>query len=113
MFDYGEMLRFLADNPPGSDAERNAHASLLELIATCVREDGPEPNDMHAELAALMSGCDEATRAIEDDSAPAMSPDQSDALAQLRRRYAGTFAAHAAFAARAGEVTTVKPVHVN
>jgi len=40
MPDYGDILRFLAENPPGLEAERNLHASLLELLATCLRTDG-------------------------------------------------------------------------
>ncbi|MCG8648272.1 MAG: hypothetical protein MI861_00475 [Pirellulales bacterium] len=39
MPDYGEILRFLAQNPPQLDAERKVHASLLELLAQCLRED--------------------------------------------------------------------------
>ena len=38
MPDYGEILRFLAQNPPQLDAERKVHASLLELLAQCLRE---------------------------------------------------------------------------
>jgi len=39
MPDYGDILRFLAQTPPQSDAERQMHASLLELIAECLRSD--------------------------------------------------------------------------
>lgn len=39
MPDYGEILRFLAQNPPQLDAERKLHASLLELLAQCLRSD--------------------------------------------------------------------------
>lgn len=39
MPDYGEILRFLAQNPPQLDAERKVHASLLELLAQCLREE--------------------------------------------------------------------------
>lgn len=42
MPDYGEILRFLAQTPPQSDAERQMHASLLELLAECLRSDDPE-----------------------------------------------------------------------
>lgn len=42
MPDYGEILRFLAKTPPQSDAERQMHASLLELIAECLRSDDPQ-----------------------------------------------------------------------
>jgi hypothetical protein len=39
MPDYGEILRFLAKNPPQIDAEKQLHASLLELLAACLRSD--------------------------------------------------------------------------
>jgi hypothetical protein len=39
MPDYGEILEFLAANPPQLAAERELHASLLELIAKCLRSD--------------------------------------------------------------------------
>lgn len=39
MPDYGEILRFLAKNPPQLDAEKQLHASLLELLAACLRTD--------------------------------------------------------------------------
>lgn len=39
MPDYGEILKFLADNPPQMGAERELHASLLELLAKCLRSD--------------------------------------------------------------------------
>ena len=41
MPDYGEILQFLAQNPPQADAERKLHASLLELLAQCLRTDQP------------------------------------------------------------------------
>ncbi len=37
MPDYGEILTFLAANPPQLSAERELHASLLELLAKCLR----------------------------------------------------------------------------
>ncbi|HEX2448970.1 MAG TPA: hypothetical protein VHK26_12430 [Methyloceanibacter sp.] len=39
MPDYEEILSFLAANPPQLAAERELHASLLELIAKCLRSD--------------------------------------------------------------------------
>lgn len=42
MPDYGEILKFLAKNPPQLDAERKLHASLLELMAQCLRSDDPD-----------------------------------------------------------------------
>ena len=37
MPDYGEILKFLAANPPQRETERKLHASLLELMAQCLR----------------------------------------------------------------------------
>lgn len=58
MPDYGDILKFLAGNPPQSAAERSMHASLLELLATCLRSteiEGDavatthgEPNNLHS-----------------------------------------------------------------
>jgi hypothetical protein len=42
MPDYGDILRFLAQTPPQTNAERQMHASLLELIAECLRSDDAE-----------------------------------------------------------------------
>lgn len=39
MPDYGEILAFLAANPPCLEAERELHASLLELLAQCLRSE--------------------------------------------------------------------------
>ena len=38
MPDYGDLLRFLAQNPPALEAERRVHASLLELLGACLRD---------------------------------------------------------------------------
>ncbi len=38
MPDYGEILSFLAANPPQFEDERELHASLLELLAKCLRD---------------------------------------------------------------------------
>ena len=53
MPDYGEILEFLAANPPKLEAERELHASLLELLAKCLRneqvftgEEGEEDHDL-------------------------------------------------------------------
>jgi hypothetical protein len=42
MPDYGEILAFLAANPPQLEAERELHASLLELLAKCLRSEETE-----------------------------------------------------------------------
>jgi len=39
MPDYGEILAFLADDPPQIEEERELHASLLELLAKCLRSE--------------------------------------------------------------------------
>lgn len=39
MPDYGDILAFLAANPPELEAERELHASLLELLAKCLRSE--------------------------------------------------------------------------
>ncbi|GAB4225189.1 MAG: hypothetical protein Kow0032_00420 [Methyloligellaceae bacterium] len=41
MPDYGEILRFLAQNPPQFEAEKKLHASMLELLAQCLRSGEP------------------------------------------------------------------------
>lgn len=45
MPDYEEILSFLAANPPQLAAERELHASLLELIAKCLRSDAMAAED--------------------------------------------------------------------
>ncbi len=37
MPEYGEILNFLAKNPPQFASERAVHASMLELMASCLR----------------------------------------------------------------------------
>ncbi|MFA9387117.1 MAG: hypothetical protein ACERIE_03505 [Methyloceanibacter sp.] len=37
MPDYGELLAFLAANPPQVENDRELHASLLEMLAKCLR----------------------------------------------------------------------------
>jgi hypothetical protein len=48
MPDYEEILTFLAANPPTLAAERELHASLLEMIAKCLRSDAAEEEDERA-----------------------------------------------------------------
>lgn len=45
MPDYEEILTFLAANPPTLAAERELHASLLEMIAKCLRSDAAEEQE--------------------------------------------------------------------
>jgi hypothetical protein len=49
MPDYEEILTFLAANPPKLADERELHASLLELIAKCLRSDASEDDDEGAD----------------------------------------------------------------
>jgi hypothetical protein len=50
MPDYEEILAFLAANPPKLAAERELHASLLELIAKCLRSEAmPEEDESSTE----------------------------------------------------------------
>jgi hypothetical protein len=51
MPDYEEILTFLAANPPKLAAERELHASLLELIAKCLRSDAADDDEDAAEEA--------------------------------------------------------------
>jgi hypothetical protein len=44
MPDYGEILTFLAANPPEMASERELHASLLELLAKCLRSEETAEN---------------------------------------------------------------------
>ena len=46
MPDYEEILSFLAANPPQLATERELHASLLELIAKCLRSESDEDDEM-------------------------------------------------------------------
>ncbi len=56
MPDYGSILRFLAENPPQHAAERDLHASLLELLASCLRNKGEPACQVQESAAALMRG---------------------------------------------------------
>ena len=55
MADYGEILEFLAANPPQFAAERELHASLLEMIAKCLRSDASADDEDEAALAGLQT----------------------------------------------------------
>lgn len=60
MPEYGDLLIYLASHPPEGPAERRVHASMLELIAACMRDDRlAEP----VELAALRARYDSTARA--------------------------------------------------
>lgn len=48
MPDYSDLLDFLAKNPPQLESERQLHASLLELMAQCLRnEELPPAEEKH------------------------------------------------------------------
>jgi hypothetical protein len=55
MPDYEEILAFLAANPPQLAAERELHASLLELIAKCLRSDAMSDEEDEALTEGLPS----------------------------------------------------------
>jgi hypothetical protein len=55
MPDYEEILSFLAANPPQLASERELHASLLELIAKCLRSDSMSEEDDEALTEGLQS----------------------------------------------------------
>lgn len=52
MPDYGEILAFLAANPPQLSAERELHASLLELLAQCLRSERVSTTDTDGDEAS-------------------------------------------------------------
>ncbi|MFD0986820.1 hypothetical protein [Methyloligella solikamskensis] len=52
MPDYGEILAFLAANPPCLEAERELHASLLELLAQCLRSEQGVCDEASTEFGA-------------------------------------------------------------
>ena len=55
MADYGEILEFLAANPPQFAAERELHASLLEMLAKCLRSDTMAAEEDEASYAGLQT----------------------------------------------------------
>ncbi len=57
MADYGEILEFLAANPPQFAAERELHASLLEMIAKCLRSDVMAAEEDEASFDDLQTRC--------------------------------------------------------
>jgi hypothetical protein len=54
MPDYEDILSFLAANPPHLDAERELHASLLELLAQYLRAEQSEPADDDEECSEML-----------------------------------------------------------
>lgn len=54
MPDYAEILKFLAKHPPQMTAERELHASMLELLAQCLRG-SQENSTLHKDVEADMS----------------------------------------------------------
>jgi hypothetical protein len=55
MADYGEILEFLAANPPQFAAGRELHASLHEMIAKCLRSDTLADEEDEAALDGLQT----------------------------------------------------------
>lgn len=63
MPNYADILEFLARNPPQLAAERQLHASLLELMALCLRSDSQLPDSRRGEL--VQWGTDGGARALD------------------------------------------------
>lgn len=57
MPDYEEILTFLAANPPTLAAERELHASLLEMIAKCLRSDAEDEEQDEGASEELRGRC--------------------------------------------------------
>lgn len=55
MTEYEEILIYLAENPPHVDGERHVHASMLELLANCIRDEKPITEVMPQSLAAQLN----------------------------------------------------------
>jgi len=54
MPDYSDLLDFLSKNPPQLESERQLHASLLELMAQCLRnEELPPAEETNAAVEPL------------------------------------------------------------
>ncbi len=49
MPNYAEILAFLANNPPRGESDRELHASLLELVAQCLRSNQLQMDDEDGE----------------------------------------------------------------
>ncbi len=47
MPEYEDILKFLAKNPPNLASERQLHASMLELLASCLRNQENEKIDIN------------------------------------------------------------------
>jgi hypothetical protein len=55
MPDYSDILTFLATNPPELQSERAMHASLLELLASCLRAPGDIDDNVATKTAEVMA----------------------------------------------------------
>ena len=53
MPNYSEILVFLAENPPQLDGEAELHASLLELLARCLRNEQVVTDDDFADFGEI------------------------------------------------------------
>ena len=54
MPDYSDLLAFLANNPPQRESERRLHASLLELMAQCLRTEETGASDAEDDPAETL-----------------------------------------------------------
>jgi len=53
MPNYAEILAFLAENPPQLEGECELHASLLELLARCLRNEQVATDDDFADFGDI------------------------------------------------------------
>ncbi len=54
MPNYAEILSFLAENPPHLEGECELHASLLELLAKCLRNKQVATDDDFADFGDII-----------------------------------------------------------
>jgi hypothetical protein len=54
MPNYAEILSFLAENPPHQEGECELHASLLELLAKCLRNEQVATDDDFADFGDII-----------------------------------------------------------
>ncbi len=53
MPNYSDILRSLAEEPPQSPAQQRLHASLLELMASCLRAENSADDDAETRTESL------------------------------------------------------------
>ena len=78
MPDYEEILTFLAENPPKLAAERELHASLLELIAKGLRSGAADDEEAILRIDEIAQNEDAAERVRSRDVAAHRAPQDDD-----------------------------------